>query len=189
MLRRDFLSAGMRGVAVASIGAFHVAEGQKLSYAPPLSKPAHVTLRITNVSHEVAPGKVYKTTAYNGTVPGPLIRLREAVPVDVHIINETEMPEYAHWHGLNVPMEIDGTQEEGSLVVPARGELRYSLIPYPAGTRYVHSHAMSGMHLDCGTYSGQFGFVYVERRGVVLILDSDLRQREQPSVVGEALIR
>jgi FtsP/CotA-like multicopper oxidase with cupredoxin domain len=73
------------------------------------------------------------------------------------------MPEYVHWHGLKVPPEVDGTEEEDSLVVPAHGELRYSLTPTPSGTRYVHSHAMSGMKsLDGGTYSGQFGFVYVE---------------------------
>jgi FtsP/CotA-like multicopper oxidase with cupredoxin domain len=88
--------------------------------------------------------------------------LREDVPIDVHIINETNTLEYVHWHGLSVTPEIDGTQEEGSLVVPANGELRYSLTPRNIGTRYVHSHAMSGMHLQSGTYSGQFGFVYVE---------------------------
>ena len=63
---------------------------------------------------------------------------------------------------MNVPSEADGTEEEGSLVAPARGELRYSLTPGPSGARWVHSHAMSGMHLDSGTYSGQFGFLYIE---------------------------
>jgi FtsP/CotA-like multicopper oxidase with cupredoxin domain len=128
---------------------------------PEPTKP-DVTLRITNLSHEVAPNHIYQTKAYNGAVPGPLIRLKEGVPIDVHIINQTDSPEYVHWHGLSVPPEIDGTEEEGSLVVPEHGELRYSLTPRNVGTRYVHSHAMSGMRLDSGTYSGQFGFVYVE---------------------------
>jgi FtsP/CotA-like multicopper oxidase with cupredoxin domain len=107
---------------------------------------------------------VYQTKAYNGVVPGPVIRLRESVPVEIHVVNETETPEYVHWHGLHVPVELDGTEEEGSLVVPAHGELRYSLTPGPSGARYVHSHSMSGMHLEGGTYSGQFGFVYIEPR-------------------------
>jgi FtsP/CotA-like multicopper oxidase with cupredoxin domain len=149
--RRHFLSTTVRALGVVSIGAVQA-----------VSKPADVTLRIANISHEVAPNRVYRTKAYNGAVPGPLIRLREGVPVEVHIINETDTPEYVHWHGLSVSPELDGTQEEGSLVVPARGELRYSLTPNPSGTRWVHSHAMSGMHLKSGTYSGQFGFVYVE---------------------------
>jgi len=149
--RRDFCSTSLQIVG-------GIWSARDLTFA----KPADVTLRITSVSHEVAPGKIYRTRAYNGSVPGPLIRLQEAVPVDVHIVNETDEREYVHWHGFNVPAESDGTEEEGSLAVPAHGELRYSLTPRNMCTRYVHSHAMSGMHLGSGTYSGQFSFVYVE---------------------------
>lgn len=158
--RRDFLSKSMFGVSY--LGGLHFADGKKPSQGLRYSKPADVTLRIANISHEVAPGRVYQTTAYNGVAPGPLIRLREGFLADIEIVNETGMPEYVHWHGLGVPPEIDGTEEEGSRAVPAHGRLRYSLTPNVAGTRYVHSHAMSGMDLGCGTYSGQFAFVAVE---------------------------
>ena len=160
--RRDFLSAALKSLVAVAARAAHNNNEQKFIENLKLPQPAAVTLRITNLLHEVAPNRIYKTKAYNGAVPGPLIRLREGVRAAIHIINETDTPEYVHWHGLHVPPAIDGTEEEGSLIVPAKGELRHWLMPTPSGTRYIHSHAMSGMHLEGGTYSGQFGFIYVE---------------------------
>jgi FtsP/CotA-like multicopper oxidase with cupredoxin domain len=122
-----------------------------------------VTLRIGPITQEVAPGFVYKTTAYNGSAPAPVVRLRQGVPVTVEIINTSGLDELAHWHGLSVPVAIDGTMEEGSQMIPAKRSLRYTLIPQEPGARYLHSHAMSSPpNLDRGTYSGQYAMVYVE---------------------------
>jgi FtsP/CotA-like multicopper oxidase with cupredoxin domain len=99
---------------------------------------------------------------YNGSVPAPVIRLREGRPVTVALINETDTPELVHWHGQFVPSDIDGAAEEGTPPVPPHGMRRYTLTPKPAGTRWVHTHTMSGPDLHRGTYTGQFGFVYIE---------------------------
>jgi FtsP/CotA-like multicopper oxidase with cupredoxin domain len=124
---------------------------------------ADLTLCIGRVTQEVAPGFVYETTAYNGSAPGSLIRLEQGAPVTVDIINETTQDELAHWHGLSVPVALDGTAEEGSRIVPAGGRIRYTLTPGQSGARYLHSHAMSNMsRLDRGTYSGQYAMVYVD---------------------------
>jgi FtsP/CotA-like multicopper oxidase with cupredoxin domain len=126
-------------------------------------RPTDLTLRIGYVTQEVAPGFLYKTTAYNGVAPAPVIRLRQGIPSTVEIINETEHDELAHWHGLSVPVAVDGTMEEGSRTIPAGGRIRYTLTPEEPGTRYLHSHAMSSSpNLDRGTYSGQYAMVYVE---------------------------
>jgi FtsP/CotA-like multicopper oxidase with cupredoxin domain len=126
-------------------------------------QPADLTLRIGYVTQEVAPGFVYKTTAYNGVAPAPVVRLWQGIPATVEILNDTELDELAHWHGLSVPVAVDGTMEEGSLMIPAGGRIRYTLTPAEPGTRYLHSHAMSDTpKLDRGTYSGQYAMVYVE---------------------------
>jgi FtsP/CotA-like multicopper oxidase with cupredoxin domain len=67
-----------------------------------------------------------------------------------------------HWHGFELPVDLDGTEEEGSLAVPAGGRLQYQVTPTQAGSRYVHSHAMTMNDLSRGVYSGQFAFAYVE---------------------------
>jgi FtsP/CotA-like multicopper oxidase with cupredoxin domain len=123
---------------------------------------ADVTLRIERTTIEIAPGRAVTTTTYNGTAPGPLIRLKEGVPTSVEIVNHTDTLEYVHWHGFEVPPEVDGTEEEGSLPVPPGDHLQYQITPLQPGSRYVHSHAMAMGDLSLGTYSGQFAFVYVE---------------------------
>jgi FtsP/CotA-like multicopper oxidase with cupredoxin domain len=121
-----------------------------------------VTLRIGSVKAEVAPGKTILTKGYNGSIAGPLIRLREGVPVTVDLFNDTSIPEYVHWHGLPLSAALDGTQAENSLSVPPHGHLRYRMTPQISGSRWVHSHAMAMDDLTVGVFSGQFGFVYVE---------------------------
>jgi FtsP/CotA-like multicopper oxidase with cupredoxin domain len=126
--------------------------------------PAEVTIRIAPVRVEVAPDRIVSTVGYNGSVPAPVLRLREGRPVSVELVNETDVPELVHWHGQLVPSAIDGVAEEGSPAVPPHGRRRYTLTPTPAGTRWLHTHARAGVDLERGMYSGQFGFVYVEPR-------------------------
>src|SRR5579862_3306950 len=102
------------------------------------NRPADITLRIDRAQIDVAPGHTITTATYNGTAPGPLIRMREGIPAAVDIVNRTAVPEYVHWHGFEVAPELDGTPEEGSRVVPAGGRLRYEITALQAGSRYVH---------------------------------------------------
>jgi FtsP/CotA-like multicopper oxidase with cupredoxin domain len=127
-------------------------------------RPPDLRLEIDSHRHEVAPGFVYTTTAYNGQAPASVLRLRQGVPVTVEITNHTAFEEYVHWHGLEVPASMDGTKEEASLAVPAHGSIHYTLTPRQEGVRWIHSHAMSHPRLDRGVYSGQYGIVYVEPR-------------------------
>ena len=88
--------------------------------------------------------------------------MRENVPVTVDVVNNTDAAEYVHWHGMLIPAEVDGAEEEGTPAVPPQGRRRYQLTPKPAGTRWYHTHAMSNGDLHRGSYTGQFGFVMVE---------------------------
>ena len=124
--------------------------------------PAEVSLRIGSVLADVTKDKTISTIGYNGQVPGPLIRLREGQPVAVQIFNDTDTPEFVHWHGQFVPSQVDGAGEEKSIVVSPRGQVSYQFTPRPAGIRWVHTHVMPGSNLYGGLYTGQFGIVYVE---------------------------
>ena len=124
--------------------------------------PAEVSLRIGSVLADVTKDKTISTIGYNGQVPGPLIRLREGQPVAVQIFNDTDTPEFVHWHGQFVPSQVDGAGEEKSVVVSPRGQVSYQFTPRPAGIRWVHTHVMPGSNLYSGLYTGQFGIVYIE---------------------------
>ena len=155
MRRREFL-------ALLGTPAYaELARRIGLQTAPDTPK-ADVTLRISPVEIEVAPRRIIKTTGYNGSAPGPVLRLREGQPVTVEVRNDTKIPELVHWHGLFVPSEVDGSEEEGTPMVPPGGERRYSFVPRPSGTRWYHSHVHAGRDMKRATYTGQFGFLYIE---------------------------
>jgi len=150
MDRREFLA--LMGTAAPRLAA----------QAAPESPKADITLRISPVDIEIAPHRMIHTTGYNGSAPGPVLRLREGQSVTVDVHNETPTPELVHWHGLFVPCEVDGAMEEGTPMVPAHGSRRYSFVPRPSGTRWYHTHVSAGRNLKRSTYTGQFGFLYVE---------------------------
>ncbi len=166
MNRRRFLKLG--GMALAQ-----AAPASKLSFgsrcgvleAPPgqaADIKADYTLRIAPVTVELDRSHIISTIGYNGVAPGPILRMREGKPVTVEVINDTDTPELVHWHGMLIPPDVDGTEEEGSPLVAPRQRRRFQLTPGPAGSRWYHSHAMAMDDLHKGAYTGQFGFVYVD---------------------------
>jgi FtsP/CotA-like multicopper oxidase with cupredoxin domain len=125
---------------------------------------ADFTIRIAPATVEIAPRKVVKTIAYNGAVPGPLLRMKEGQPITIDVFNDTGDAEIVHWHGLQIPSAVDGSMEEGTPMLPAHGSARYTFTPKPSGTRWYHTHVAAGRNLKRGTYTGQFGFLYIEPR-------------------------
>jgi FtsP/CotA-like multicopper oxidase with cupredoxin domain len=75
---------------------------------------ADFTLRIAPMMVELAPQVVISTFGYSNKVPGPLLRMREGQPVSIDVVNDTDVPEYVHWHGLLVPSDVDGVEERHS---------------------------------------------------------------------------
>ena len=142
------------GVATASDGA--------TSEPKATGRAADFTLRIAPMMVELAPQVVLSTIGYSNKVPGPLLRMREGQRVAVEVVNDTDVPEYVHWHGLFVPSEVDGAEEEGTPPVPPHGRRRYQFVAKPAGSRWYHSHTAAMMDLHRGAYTGQFGFLMID---------------------------
>ncbi len=160
MNRRRFLSSAGTLFAGSSLQALvpHV-----LAASAPSTK-ADYSFRIEGCTLDIGPGVSIKTTAYNGQVPGPLLRLREGVPVSIDVTNATANEDLVHWHGLAIDSLNDGAMEEGSPMIPAGATHRYSFTPRPSGTRWYHTHAAANDNLALGTYTGQFGFLLIEGR-------------------------
>jgi FtsP/CotA-like multicopper oxidase with cupredoxin domain len=158
--RRTFLRLTGANAVIAGIAARH----------PPLQvtservRPADHTIRIATGPIDVAPNRVLATTLYNDQFPGPLLRLPEGRPVVIDVFNDTDVPEQVHWHGLSVPVDVDGATEEGTPAIPPHGHRRLTFVPGPAGLRFYHTHAFAGRDLRAGLYGGQAGLVYVEPR-------------------------
>ncbi len=124
--------------------------------------PADYTLHISHGLVEVAPNRILSTVTYNDQFPGPLLRLKEGRSVQIDVFNDTDSPEQLHWHGQQVPIEIDGSAEEGTPFIPAHGVRRLEFTPGPAGFRFYHSHSVARANLGSGQYGGLVGPVYIE---------------------------
>jgi FtsP/CotA-like multicopper oxidase with cupredoxin domain len=156
--RRDLLRIAPAG-AVSVLGMRSVSSARAEDQP---SAPADYSIRIAPTSLEIAPGKIIKTTAYNGTFPGPVLRLKEGQQVRIDVTNDSGYANLIHWHGLMIPSLQDGATEEGSPIIDPGKSLTYSYVPRPSGTRWYHSHAMAMTDLSKSTYSGEFGFLIVE---------------------------
>lgn len=89
--------------------------------------------------------------AYNGTLPGPTIRARLGDTVIVELENELPDPTTVHWHGLEVPFEVDGVPWMMEPV--AAGEsATYTFTVEQAGTFWYHPHFDSHLQVDAGLY-------------------------------------
>jgi FtsP/CotA-like multicopper oxidase with cupredoxin domain len=151
MNRREFLAIA------ASLPAAEIARAADVP-------SADVTLGISEITAELGSGHTVKTLAYNGQIPGPLLRMQEGKTVTVDVVNHSRLPEMVHWHGFHIPPEVDGAHEEGTPHVQPGDTRRYSFTAQPAGTRWYHTHGMAGQNTRIGMYSGQFGLVLVEPR-------------------------
>ena len=169
MNRREFLRlAGLSALSSASILSLRCSPVLDQNVPSSASAPkttgdaAHFSLRIAPVKLELSPGQTIQTIGYNGSVPGPLLRVKQGQQVIVDVHNESEVPELVHWHGLYVPSEVDGAMEEGTPMVPSGESRQYVFVARPSGTRWYHTHAFAGKDLRRSLYSGQFGFFYIE---------------------------
>jgi FtsP/CotA-like multicopper oxidase with cupredoxin domain len=123
-----------------------------------------IILRISEITLDLGPSHSVRTLAYNGQVPGPLLRMTEGKSVTVEVINDLKAPEMVHWHGFHIPPDVDGAHEEGTPMIQGHDRRRFTFTPQPTGTRWYHTHAMAGHNLRIGTYTGQFGMAIVEPR-------------------------
>ncbi len=104
-----------------------------------------------------APGISFPALAYNGTVPGPLLRVTHGQRVRVRYRSRVEIPTSVHWHGMILPNNMDGVANITQSPVLEGGEFVYEFMPSPPGTRWYHDHAF---HM--GIMRGMFGMFVVD---------------------------
>ena len=97
-------------------------------------------LTCSAVDWEVTPGQVEPALAYNGTVPGPTIRVVEGQPVRIHVTNELDQSTSVHWHGQRVPNDQDGVPFVTQAPIKPGESYTYEFVPGPFGSHMYHSH-------------------------------------------------
>ena len=92
------------------------------------------------IKQEVLPGKVFNLWGYNGSAPGPMIEVVEGDRVRIEF--ENRLPEFTtvHWHGLEVPIAMDGVPAISQPVVEPGRRFTYEFTLHQHGTFFYHSH-------------------------------------------------
>ncbi|MDP3735209.1 MAG: multicopper oxidase domain-containing protein [bacterium] len=108
---------------------------------------------------EYADGKWVHVWGYNGQVPGPEIRANEGDKVRVIVKNSLPDATTIHWHGLDVPWQMDGVAGVTQKAIEPGATFTYEFVATPAGTRFYHSHgkdhSTAAQQMDMGL-SGAF---------------------------------
>jgi CopA family copper-resistance protein len=108
-------------------------------------------IRLSIDNHHFATGsRGGHAIAVNGTVPGPLIRLREGQDVRLHVTNNLVEDSSIHWHGLLVPFQFDGVPGVSFPGIKPGETFTYDFPIRQAGTYWWHSH--SGLQEQAGHY-------------------------------------
>lgn len=85
-------------------------------------------------------GREVEAWTYNGTVPGPQIRVREGDRVRIVLRNRLPEATTLHFHGIAVPNAMDGVPTVSQEPVPPGGEFTYDFVARPSGTHMYHTH-------------------------------------------------
>ena len=115
------------------------------------AEPIRVTLEARETKWEVAQGVTIDGFGYNGQVPGPVIEARQGVPLEIAFTNSLSEPTLIHWHGLQIPAAMDGTQVTQRPVAPGE-TFTYRFTPPDAGTFWYHPHQNETEQLEKGLY-------------------------------------
>lgn len=89
---------------------------------------------------------------FNGTVPGPEIRVKQGDFVRVNLTNEMEAPVTIHWHGYPVISAMDGIPGYQQDAVRRGESFTYEFNASIPGTYWYHSHQDSSYQVDRGLY-------------------------------------
>lgn len=110
----------------------------------------NLTARVENI--EILPGTTTPIWSYDGILPGPMIRLTAGDHLLVHFRNELPEPTTIHWHGLRIPVEMDGTPEHSQDEVLPGGSFSYEFVVPDAGLYWYHPHVASAAQVGFGLY-------------------------------------
>lgn len=153
--RRTFLrySASMAAIAgVSSILPGYALAGfgsEKRDVLTPQGPDNVIDLTIGKMPHMVD-GKRGEAIGINGSVPAPLIRLKEGQDVLLRVTNELDEPTSIHWHGILLPFQMDGVPGVSFDGIKPGTTFEYRYPVRQSGTYWYHSH--SGLQEQLGHY-------------------------------------
>jgi CopA family copper-resistance protein len=133
----SLLPTWAQGAPASDVGALPSVSGEDIS------------LTIDHAAWKVD-GRAGHAVTVNGTLPAPLIRLKEGQTVRLSVTNRLAETASIHWHGMLVPVQMDGVPGVSFPGIPAGQTFVYEFPVKQSGTYWYHSH--SGLQEQEGLY-------------------------------------
>lgn len=130
------------------------------------------------VRHDAGGGKEIRMFAYNGQIPGPLLRVDAGSTVTVDFRNDLPLPSTVHWHGVRLAQRFDGAPGVSQKEVMLGQSFRYVVTFPDEGLFWYHPHVRE----DLAQELGLAGLIVVDRAG-------EEGPRELPIVLDDVLLR
>lgn len=158
--KKYFYIAVITALVVGAIAAFSWL-GVPLGTQAPIASQSEVIelkngdtyeLVASSVKKEIA-GKTYTMLAYNGSIPGPLIKIAQGAEVTINFRNDTGMKTLLHSHGVRMDNPFDGSQTTQKEM--ESGETFAYTLKFPdAGMYWYHPHVREDYEQELGLYGG-----------------------------------
>ena len=88
--------------------------------------------------------------AYEGSVPGPVLQVRQGQPVQITVVNKFNEDTTVHWHGIRLPNAMDGVPGLTQKPIRPGESFVYEFTPPDAGTFWYHPHVDTLQQLGRG---------------------------------------
>ena len=108
-------------------------------------------LRIGPVAKRVG-GDIVRMLAYGGSIPGPVLHVRQGSEVVIDVTNDGDTEATVHWHGLRLENRYDGVPHETQLPIPVGESFSYTLQFPDPGFYWYHPHVREDYGLEMGLY-------------------------------------
>jgi FtsP/CotA-like multicopper oxidase with cupredoxin domain len=108
-------------------------------------------LRIGPVAKRLG-GTTVRMLGYNGSIPGPTLKVRQGSEVVVQVTNEGDLEATVHWHGLRLENKYDGVPHETQTPIPVGGEFTYRIRFPDPGLYWYHPHIREDYTQEMGLY-------------------------------------
>ena len=92
------------------------------------------------VKQQIAPNKTLILWGFNGSAPGPTIQVNQGDRVRIILENHLPEPTSMHWHGFEIPNDLDGGPGVSQAPIKPGGRYIYEFTLHQAGTYFYHSH-------------------------------------------------
>jgi len=127
-------------------------KAQEASDTNPDPRIVEISLEARVARVDIAPEQSVDAWTYNGGVPGPVIRAQVGDRLIVHFTNRLPAPTTVHWHGIRLPIEMDGVPDVSQPEVKPGESFTYDFKVPDAGLFWYHPHVASAEQVGFGLY-------------------------------------